>query len=168
MLYLLSRILSLPLGINKIKVQSTQEYLQAIQNWQQKIQNPKNSYLIMNAAISDYIPQTSASKKLKKQEIGKEWNLLLKENIDILQSIEKSQITIGFKLEDENGINNALQTLHKKSLDAICLNEISSNFTPMDSKENKILWVTKDLQKNLGYADKLHLSFAIFNEAKHL
>ncbi len=158
----------LPLGINKIKVQSTQEYLQAIQNWQQNIQNPKNSYLIMNAAISDYIPQTSASKKLKKQEIGKEWNLLLKENIDILQSIEKSQITIGFKLEDENGINNALQTLHKKSLDAICLNEISSNFTPMDSKENKILWVTKDLQKNLGYADKLHLSFAIFNEAKHL
>ena len=99
------------------------------------------------------------------EKVAKE---MLKENIDILQSIEKSQITIGFKLEDENGINNALQTLHKKSLDAICLNEISSNFTPMDSKENKILWVTKDLQKNLGYADKLHLSFAIFNEAKHL
>ncbi|WP_104721328.1 bifunctional phosphopantothenoylcysteine decarboxylase/phosphopantothenate--cysteine ligase CoaBC [Helicobacter mesocricetorum] len=158
----------LPLGIKKIKVQTTQEYLQAIQNWQQKIQNPKNAYLIMNAAISDYVPQTFIQKKLKKQEIGKEWNLALKENIDILQSIKKSQITIGFKLEDENGINNALQTLNKKSLDAICLNEISPSFSPMDSKDNKIIWITKDLQKNLGYNDKLHLSFAILNEAKNL
>ena len=57
----------LPINMQKIEVQDTQGYLKAIQSWQMRIQERKNAFLIMNAAISDYIPQTIFKEKLKKQ-----------------------------------------------------------------------------------------------------
>ena len=64
----------------------------------------KKPYLFMVAAISDYVPSFPQEGKLKKEMIGTSWNLELKQNMDILKSLDKEGIiSIGFKAEmDEN------------------------------------------------------------------
>lgn len=158
----------LPLRINYNSAQSTQDFLQSIQKWQESNAFSKDSFLFMSAAISDYTPKESFQGKLKKEAIGQEWNLCLQKNLDILSTISKKQTTIGFKLESQNGLENAIKALQNKNLDAICLNEISPSLNPMNATENQITWVSQKSQKNLGKSDKLTLAFQIFNEAKSL
>ena len=153
----------IPQDILLHKAKSTNEYLFHIEKWQHTIDNKKDSILFMCAAISDYVPLSTSDVKLKKSEIGKEWNLKLKENIDILKSILKSQITIGFKLESSNGLISATNTLSEKNIDAICLNEMSNN--PLNSDDNEIIFITKDKNIKLNKDNKLSLAFRILNEA---
>ncbi|RXJ77301.1 bifunctional phosphopantothenoylcysteine decarboxylase/phosphopantothenate--cysteine ligase CoaBC [Arcobacter sp. F155] len=85
----------------------------------------KKPYLFMVAAVSDYVPSEDFEGKLKKEMVGQAWNLKLKQNIDILNSLDKKAlISIGFKAEmDEVVANeNATKMLEKKNLDAVCLN----------------------------------------------
>lgn len=155
-----------PLGIQIQQVESTQDYLQAIQKWQHL--DAKKSFLFMSAAISDYIPKNPSKEKLKKQEIGKHWNLELLENQDILATLVKTQKTIGFKLESKDGIQNAQSTLKQKGLDAICLNTITKQHSPLNSTDNRLLWIENSLIKDLGFCDKLSLAFNILEQARHL
>ncbi|MEK6659294.1 MAG: bifunctional phosphopantothenoylcysteine decarboxylase/phosphopantothenate--cysteine ligase CoaBC, partial [Campylobacterota bacterium] len=46
----------------------------------------KKPYLFMAAAVSDYIPAYAQTGKLKKESLGSEWDLKLKQNIDILSA----------------------------------------------------------------------------------
>ena len=149
-------------------VQSTQEYYQAIKQWQNLDSKTMQSFLFMGAAISDYIPKNRAKEKLKKQEIGANWNLQLIENQDILATLPKTQKTIGFKLESKNGIENAKKALKQKGLDAICLNVITQNHNPLNANNNQLLWVKDTLVKDLGFCDKLSLAFKILEQAQHL
>lgn len=148
------------------KARSTKEYLSYIEKWQHSIKIKKDSILFMCAAISDYVPLNISDTKLKKLEIGKEWNLKLKENIDILKSISKNQITIGFKLESSNGIKSAIDALNEKNIDAICLNEMSNN--PLNSDENEINFITKDKNIKFNRDNKISLAFKILYEAINL
>ncbi|MDY3112751.1 MAG: bifunctional phosphopantothenoylcysteine decarboxylase/phosphopantothenate--cysteine ligase CoaBC, partial [Helicobacter sp.] len=160
---------NLPLEINYKKAESSKEFLENIKNWQKDLKDSALSYLFMSAAISDYVPEKIADKKLKKQEIGKEWNLKLKQNLDILKSIEKNQNTIGFKLESSQNAESLAKTaLEKKGLNAICLNRISDNFNPLDSNQNEITFITKDSSILLPLSDKITLSFKILQEVKKL
>ncbi|WP_299549987.1 bifunctional phosphopantothenoylcysteine decarboxylase/phosphopantothenate--cysteine ligase CoaBC [uncultured Helicobacter sp.] len=157
----------LPLEIQTQKVQSTQDYLQAIKQWQ-KLEPKMQSFLFMSAAISDYIPKNKVKEKLKKQEIGAKWDLQLIENQDILATLSKTQKTIGFKLESKDGIQNAKIALTKKGLDAICLNTITQNHNPLDANNNQLLWISDAFVKDLGFCDKLSLAFKILEQAQHL
>ncbi|HEY9202959.1 MAG TPA: bifunctional phosphopantothenoylcysteine decarboxylase/phosphopantothenate--cysteine ligase CoaBC, partial [Sulfurimonas sp.] len=85
----------------------------------------KKPYLFMAAAVSDYVAEYPQNGKLKKEQLGDEWELKLKKNIDILSSIDKTDITtIGFKAEmdKEHAITNALKMIDSKGVDAVCLN----------------------------------------------
>ena len=82
----------------------------------------KKPYLFMAAAVSDYIPTYPQESKLKKESLGSEWDLKLKQNIDILDSIDKTDITtIGFKAEmdEKNALINATNMVYNKSLTRI-------------------------------------------------
>jgi phosphopantothenoylcysteine decarboxylase/phosphopantothenate--cysteine ligase len=130
----------------------------------------KKPYLFMAAAVSDFVPKYPQDTKIKKEDIGDEWNLELKQNIDILSSINKEGIvTIGFKAEmdEEKALKNAKNALTNKNIDAICLNVLkdSSSFATND---NEITFITKNTQKLLDKKDKLLISFEILNEAKKL
>jgi len=123
--------------IKQIKVESAKNYLKAILN-----ENP--DYLIMAAAIVDYLPKYQKG-KLKKEVIGDNFNLKLTKNIDILESLkDKKFIKIGFKAEfdEKNAINYAKKALIKKNLNAICLNLLSKN--NFGSNENEIILITKN------------------------
>ncbi|TLD88141.1 bifunctional phosphopantothenoylcysteine decarboxylase/phosphopantothenate--cysteine ligase CoaBC [Helicobacter sp. MIT 05-5294] len=162
----------LPLGIEIQRVESSNEFLESILKWQNHKPTPKKqSFLFMSAAMSDYVPIQKVRGKLKKQEIGKVWNLQLQENKDILASLEKKQKTIGFKLESsalETSVQNAQNALKAKNLDAVCLNTITDSSNPLESQHNQIFWIRDSFKVDLGFSDKFSLSFKILQEAQNL
>jgi len=130
----------------------------------------KKPYLFMAAAVSDYVPEFTQTGKLKKENLGESFNLSLKQNIDILSSINKDGITtIGFKAEmdKENALKNATSMLERKNLDAVCLN-VLENSSSFGSTNNKIEFITSKEVKEIPEADKLSVAFEILNYAKIL
>jgi len=127
----------------------------------------KKPYLFMAAAVSDYKPKYPQDGKLKKDQIGDEWDLKLVKNSDILASLDKSDVvTVGFKAEmDEvNGKLSAKNMLESKKLDGVCLNYVSQN--EFGSDDNEIIFITKDSEVVLEKSDKLSLSFDILRSVE--
>ena len=130
----------------------------------------KNPFLFMAAAVSDYVPAFPQDGKLKKESLGDTWELPLKKNIDILNSIDKEGITVvGFKAEmdKEKAQENALKMLENKNLDAVCLN-ILKDSSSFGTDSNEIEFITKEKKILLMQSDKLTLSFRIISHAKKL
>ncbi len=78
----------------------------------------------MAAAVADYTPARPAKTKIKKQ--NKSLTIKLKPTADILEWAgrhkKKSQIIVGFALEDKNLRVNAEKKLKEKNLDMIIAN----------------------------------------------
>ncbi len=130
----------------------------------------KRPFLFMAAAVSDYVPAFPQDGKLKKESLGETWELPLKKNIDILNSIDKEGITVvGFKAEmdKEKAQDNAIKMLESKNLDAVCLN-ILKDSSSFGTDSNEIEFITKEKKILLMQSDKLTLSFRIISHAKKL
>lgn len=130
----------------------------------------KNPYLFMAAAVSDYIPKFVQKGKLKKDILGAEWELGLKQNVDILSSIDKEGIcTVGFKAEmdEANAEENAKKILQNKNIDAVCLN-ILKDASSFGTDTNEIEFISHTSHVKLPHADKLSISFSILDNAKEL
>lgn len=130
----------------------------------------KKPYLFMAAAVSDYVCKHIQDGKLKKAALGSEFALELEENIDILKSIDKRDITtIGFKaeLDPQSAIKNASSMIDAKGVDAVCLN-ILKDSSSFGSDTNKIDFITPKLKESLAPSDKLSLAFEILDHAKRL
>ena len=77
----------------------------------------------MNAAVTDYRFKETFKGKLKKKE--KNLKVELVPTPDILAELGKrkeNQLLVGFAVETDNLIKNALQKLKRKNLDAIVVN----------------------------------------------
>ncbi len=118
--------------------------------------------LIMNAAVSDFVPLIPKKQKIKRKG---EISLRLKPNIDILKEIskykKKQQILVGFALEDKDIVKNAKKKLYEKKLDLIVLNRpdvLGSDFTK--------IWIInrKDDVVELQECSKKEASLKIFEE----
>jgi len=130
----------------------------------------KKPYLFMAAAVSDYVPKFAQEGKLKKDTLGDEWDLKLSKNIDILDSIDKTDInTVGFKAEmdSENAHKNATSMIDNKELDAVCLN-ILQDSSSFGSDTNKVEFIKADKIESIAYADKLTVAFEILEHAKNI
>ncbi len=130
----------------------------------------KEPYLFMVAAVSDFTPKFPQEGKLKKSMLGESWNVELKQTTDILLSLDKTDIkTVAFKAEmdTKEGLNNAIELLSKKRVDAVCYN-LLQDATSFGGDENEITFITKEEQVSLGRADKLTLSHKILDAAKKL
>ena len=128
----------------------------------------KKPYFFSVAAVSDYVPKTTQSGKIKKASIGDKWNLELVKNIDILNSIDKKGIyTVGFKAEMDNNTakENASNMLKTKHIDAVCLNLIN-NENNFGSNTNEIELITKTSTTPLEKDTKLNISFKILEQLK--
>lgn len=122
----------------------------------------KKSFLFMVAAISDYIPKQKFDGKLKKESLGDNWSLELTKNIDILATLNKSEIySIGFKAEmdKKEAKTNAQNMLKNKNLDAVCLNILDENNT-FGNQNNNIELILKDRSFHFS-GDKLDISLNI-------
>ena len=106
----------------------------------------KKPFLFMVAAVSDYVPAFPQDGKLKKELIGTSWTLELKQNMDILKSLDKEGIiTIGFKAEmdETTALNSATRMLENKNLDGVCLNILNEE-NSFGSENNNIELILKD------------------------
>ncbi len=116
----------------------------------------KKPYFFGVAAVSDYIPAFPQNGKIKKDGIGDNWDLKLKKNIDILDSIDKNNIyTIGFKAEmdQKNAKQNANKMLANKNLDGVCLNIISDD-NGFGSDINEIELITSSMHFTSGEVER--------------
>ncbi len=130
----------------------------------------KRPYLFMASAVSDFTPKFPQNGKIKKSAIGSSWSIELKENPDILSTINKDGITtIGFKAEmdSNNGFNSAKSMLNSKSIDAVCYNLLRDSDS-FGTDSNSITFITNNYSVNLGHSDKLSLSFKILDESRKL
>lgn len=161
---------NLPLtkNIEIIHVTNTQEMYQSVKKQIKDKTNTLKPYFFSVAAVSDYIPKLIHKGKIKKIDIGDTWNLELKKNIDILDSIDKDKLySIGFKAESDPILakNNAQKMLKNKDLDAVCLNIITQENT-FGSENNEIEIFTKSVSVQLNKDSKINVSLKILEHLK--
>jgi phosphopantothenoylcysteine decarboxylase/phosphopantothenate--cysteine ligase len=146
---------TLPKAISVIKAQSSEEMFMHLQNSLQhaKKESKKRAFLFKAAAISDYVPKQVQEGKLKKELLGRNWNVELIENMDILSALDKKGvISIGFKAEvdEQTAQNSALAMLEKKDLQGVCLNILNQN-NPFGSNSNTIELFLKHHSKSFCF-----------------
>ena len=176
--------LNLPLEIKKIAVKSSNEFKNAIENELNSCAKPKaknvvnrskdspkdNTIFISAAAISDYRPKKIVQGKLKKEQIGKEWDLSLMQNDDILRQISAkfgdSCYVVGFKAESAQDLatTNAKKMLDSKGCDMVVLNIISES-NQFGGECNEVRIFTRESSAEIPQDSKLNISFAI---AQHI
>ncbi len=130
----------------------------------------KKPYLFMAAAVSDYIPAFKQAGKLKKEILGERFELSFQKNIDILSSIDKSDIcTLGFKAEidEKSALNSAKNMLKQKNLDAVCLNVLGED-NNFGSETNAITFISKKQEIFIPMDEKLNIAFELLHYAKKL
>lgn len=108
---------------------------------------PHTDICIMAAAVADYTVKNQAHNKIKKKD-GKGLSLELTPTKDILATLgkqkSKGQMLIGFALETENEIENALGKLKNKNLDLIVLNSLRDEGACFDGDANKVTLIGAD------------------------
>lgn len=160
---------ALPKQIDVIPVQSSDEMYENLVNSVKlsKKESKKRPFLFMVAAVSDYVPSFTQNGKLKKDLIGTSWKLDLKQNMDILNSLDKNDIiSIGFKAEmdETRALSNAKNMLEKKNLDGVCLN-ILDDKNSFGSNSNNIELVLKDSSYKFS-GEKVEISSEILDTLK--
>ena len=121
---------------------------------------------ILSAAVADYRPKFPAVSKLKKKSFS--LVLELEKTEDVLASlgeIKEKQLLIGFALETENEVANAIKKLKAKNLDLIILNSLNDDGAGFGGSTNKISIIDKDLnQTNYPLKSKSEVADDIINE----
>lgn len=126
-----------PEGVKLIKVETAKQMEKEI------LKNfPKVDILIMAAAVSDWRPYRKFKRKLKRKN---QWTLKLIPNPDILKNVsnikKENQKIIGFALETDNILKNAIKKLKEKKIDLIIGN--TPDFFG-EGKKSDVFFIFKD------------------------
>ncbi|HED5706406.1 TPA: bifunctional phosphopantothenoylcysteine decarboxylase/phosphopantothenate--cysteine ligase CoaBC [Campylobacter jejuni] len=123
--------------------------------------NLNHDFLIMTAAVSDFIPQ-SVKGKIKKNEHLQGLNLYLSLNEDLLKICKFQGKKIGFKMEfdSQNALENAKKSLKDKQLDMVCLNIIDQK-NYFGSDQNELYFITLNNENKSTLQSKEKLAFEL-------
>ena len=147
--------------IHRIDVVSAEEMYVACHQ-----QFPDVAIAILSAAVADYRPKNVVTEKIKKKDST--LDIVLEPTKDILASlgvIKKHQFLVGFALETNNELANALSKLEHKNLDAIVLNSLKDKGAGFAKDTNKVTFIDKE--KNLVPLElkpKAEVAIDIMNE----
>ncbi len=101
---------------------------------------------ILSAAVSDYTPKNQSASKLKKEK--EDICISLKPTKDIAKELgnqkKENQTVIGFALETDNELNNAIKKRERKNLDFIVLNSLKEKGAGFEYDTNKITIIDKN------------------------
>ncbi len=127
-------------NIDLIRVHSASDMFEAVdQRFDQA------DITVMSAAVADYTPKQTSSKKIKKT--GDDLSIELVRTKDILQTMGKrkqpNQILVGFALETNDEIKNATKKLHNKNLDFIVLNSMNDPGAGFKHATNQVTIIDK-------------------------
>jgi len=121
---------------------------------------------ILSAAVADYKPKYVADKKIKKKDTT--LSLELEKTKDILASlgqIKEQQILVGFALETNDEIENAIKKLKNKNLDLIVLNSLQDKGAGFGVNTNKVTLINnKEDITNYDLKSKAEVAKDILSE----
>ena len=139
-----------PAAATTVAVSTAQEMCEAVMS---RVAN--SDIFIATAAVADYRPDTTQSRKVKRSDSPMALNLV--PNEDILHKVAHSPhppFTVGFAAETENVEHNARSKLASKSLDMIAANLVGGPETGFNADENELLVIWRDGMQNLPRASK--------------
>jgi phosphopantothenoylcysteine decarboxylase/phosphopantothenate--cysteine ligase len=121
---------------------------------------------VLSAAVADYKPKISSDKKIKNKDST--LSLELVKTKDILASCGAQkihQILVGFALETNNALENAIEKLKKKNLDLIVLNSLQDAGAGFGVSTNKVSIIDRDENiTNYDLKPKSEVAQDILNE----
>jgi len=155
----------IPLGVVVHRVQSAQEMLEAAQKYYSD-----SAVTILCAAVADYRPKTVATQKIKKK--SDELTVELVKNPDIAATLgitkQSHQLLIGFALETENEVENAIGKIERKNLDAIVLNSLNTQGAGFGHDTNDVSFIQKNGKVvHSGLLLKTNVAEFIVEQIKH-
>lgn len=108
---------------------------------------PQNDIIILCAAVADYKPASYKSSKIKRE---KETDPILElaSNRDIAAWVgdnkDNGQISVGFALETDNEVENAMRKLERKNLNMIVLNSLNDSGAGFGTDTNRVSIIKRD------------------------
>ena len=152
--------------ISTIKVERAEEMYEACMKVFPEVQ-----VAVLAAAVADYMPEGTATDKIKKQ--GDTLQLTLKKTKDILAALgnikKKDQLLAGFALETSNEHANALKKLKEKNADMIVLNSLRDEGAGFGHDTNKVTLLDADGGHiTLPLQSKQEVAIAIVNHILEL
>ena len=130
-------------SVKTIPVISTKEMYEAVHKYFSSV-----DVAILSAAVADFRPKKISLSKIKKNSDS--LSLVLEKTEDILASIgsiKEKQFLVGFALESDNEITNAIKKLKSKNLDLIILNSLKDLGAGFGVATNKITIIDKELNQ---------------------
>lgn len=128
-------------SINLVKVRSAKEMYEAT-----KTHFNDADIIILSAAVADYTPAVVAEKKIKKKEDT--FTIELTKTTDIAKTLgalkRPEQLLVGFALETDNEVENAIGKIKSKNLDLIVLNSLQNSGAGFGHDTNKICIIKRD------------------------
>lgn len=128
-----------PSGIKTVEIESTEDLFEKVKD------HASQDVIIMAAAVSDFSPVNYEDQKIKKEKASPE--IKLQRTTDILTWLGKhrkeGQTLIGFAMETENLVENALSKLEKKNVDWIAANSLSDSDSGFEVDTNSIELLSK-------------------------
>ncbi|MBQ5600672.1 MAG: bifunctional phosphopantothenoylcysteine decarboxylase/phosphopantothenate--cysteine ligase CoaBC [Phascolarctobacterium sp.] len=125
--------LEIPPNVNGVKVESTNEMLEACMEAYEKM-----DVVIKAAAVADYRPRDVADQKIKKKT-DDALTVVMDKNPDIMKELgarKAHQILVGFAAETQNLLDNAREKIVKKNLDMIVANDVTAAGAGFNSDTN--------------------------------
>lgn len=100
---------------------------------------------IAAAAVADFKPDNSPAQKIKKETDFNTINLVpTKDILATMGKEKKDQFLVGFALETENELKNAIKKLKTKNLNAIVLNSLNDKGAGFSGDQNKISFINQE------------------------
>jgi len=147
--------------ITVIPVQSASDMYDAVHN-----HFNDSDIAILSAAVADYKPKKVSSRKIKKKDSTLQ--LELEKTKDILASlgkIKQNKLLVGFALETNDELENAIKKLKSKNLDLIVLNSLNDKGAGFGGTTNKVTIINKnETITNYSLKSKTEVAKDIMNE----
>lgn len=148
-----------PKGVQVVPVESAEEMLQAILK-----EYDTADIVVKTAAVADYRPKETFSRKMKKQPGDS--SIELERTTDILLTLgerKQHQLLIGFAAETNDVIKYAKGKLEKKNADYIVANDVSKTDRGFGTDQNTVTLVgNNDYQVNFSQLPKEELALKLF------
>lgn len=152
-------------NIKLVKVSSAREMYEVCNQ-----EFPQCNVTVLSAAVADFTPQNVSDTKIKRKDNNLE--ITLKPTDDIAASLGKQKgdrVLVGFALEKENELENAIGKLERKNFDFIVLNSMNDKGAGFNHDTNKITIINRNKEvKNFELKPKVLVAKDIVNEIENL
>lgn len=122
---------------------------------------------VFAAAVADYRPEKVAKQKIKKNDSSFEIKMV--KNTDIAAEFGKvkmaGQLSVGFALETENELGNAVGKLNKKNFDLVIMNSMNDANAGFGYDTNKVSIINRQyIRKDFSLKSKKEVAKDIVDE----